>query len=100
MTGPGKPIETASYFQSLASFLTPSTICLAVNVGPDGNSTKLLLPGSEDFHVRSAYVDNEYIHSEAFSNLLLAGLRKGGALGNDYTHKLVPRIDERLAPSS
>src|SRR5208337_2148086 len=36
-TGPGKPIETASYFHPPAIFLTPDTICLAVNVGPDSN---------------------------------------------------------------
>src|SRR5712691_7045123 len=36
-TGPGKPIETASYFQSPVTFFTPATICLAVSVGPEAN---------------------------------------------------------------
>src|SRR5271169_1783254 len=36
-TGPGKPIETASYFQSPTTSFTPSTICLAVRVGPEAN---------------------------------------------------------------
>ncbi len=36
-TGPGKPIETASYFQSPITFFTPATICWAVRVGPDTN---------------------------------------------------------------
>src|SRR5215469_3750690 len=36
-TGPGKPIETASYFQSPMIFFTPMTICLAVSVELDSN---------------------------------------------------------------
>src|SRR5260370_26221113 len=36
-TGPGKPIDTASYFQSPAICFTPATISLAVSFGPDSN---------------------------------------------------------------
>src|SRR5271165_4385442 len=36
-TGPGNPIETASYFQPGVIFFTPATICLAVSAGPDAN---------------------------------------------------------------
>jgi len=36
-TGPGYPIDTASYFHDPASFLTPATICCGVIFGPEGN---------------------------------------------------------------
>src|SRR5215470_6130827 len=43
-TGPGKPMETVSYFQSAAIFFTPATICPAVSVGPEANLRGSLSP--------------------------------------------------------
>src|SRR5580704_1795240 len=43
-TGPGYPIDTRSYIQSPASFLTPETIRLGVSVGPDKNDRRSLCP--------------------------------------------------------
>src|SRR5499433_4540705 len=43
-TGPGYPIDTTSYVQPRASFFTPDTICLGVNVGPDGNERSSFCP--------------------------------------------------------
>ena len=37
-TGPGYPIDTTSYSQPSASFLTLETICRAVKVGPESIS--------------------------------------------------------------
>src|SRR5262249_38087026 len=42
-------MDTASYFQSPASFLTPATICLAVNLGPDENSRDCFCPVARIF---------------------------------------------------
>ena len=35
-TGPGKPMATASYFQSATAFLTEAAMRAAVRVGPEG----------------------------------------------------------------
>jgi len=43
-----------------------------------------------------ADVDNQHLHTEP--SLCLAGLRKGRALGSDYTREFVPRADKRLGP--
>src|ERR1700730_4455967 len=43
-TGPAYPIDTTSYVQPRASFSTPDTICLGVNVGPDGNERSSVCP--------------------------------------------------------
>jgi membrane fusion protein (multidrug efflux system) len=44
-----KADEAASYLQSLASFLTPATICLGVNLRPDGNSRDCFCPEARIF---------------------------------------------------
>src|SRR5579871_188291 len=49
ITEPGYPIDTTSYRQSPASFLTPETICLAVNVGPDANLRDTRFPETRIF---------------------------------------------------
>src|SRR5262245_44208118 len=64
--------------------------------GPGWKFPRLFLSGSKDLHVGSANIDNEHLHEE--TSRCLTGLRKGGTLGSDDTHKLVPGIDERLGP--
>src|SRR5438045_2321748 len=48
-TGPGNPIETTSYLQSVASFFTPKTIRLGVSVGPDRNDRLSVCPVARIF---------------------------------------------------
>src|SRR5215469_7590733 len=42
-------METTSYFQFRASFLTPATICIGVIVGPDGNFRRSVCPVARIF---------------------------------------------------
>ena len=55
-------METASYFHSSASFLTPATIALAVSFGPEGNFAPLLLTGGKNLDVSSAYINSQNVH--------------------------------------
>jgi hypothetical protein len=45
-------------------------------------------PYSESFVLFASFVVKIWVHFS--SDAALAGLRKGGALGSDYTHELVP----------
>src|SRR5215831_15866948 len=84
-------MATTSYFQSLASSLAPATICSAVRVGPEANFRGSLCPVA-----RSLTLVPPTSTTSTFMANSLAGLRKGGALGGDHRHELVPRLHERL----
>jgi hypothetical protein len=60
--------------------------------GPGWKFPSLVVSGSEDLHVGSAYIDNQHMHDAP--SACLASLRKDGALGSNDTHQLVPGIDE------
>src|SRR5262249_44340288 len=82
-TTPGYPIDTESYLQSLATFLTPATICLGVNLGPDGNSRDCFCPVTRIFTwVPPISTTNTFIVSSMYSG----DLRKLCALGSDNLH--------------
>src|SRR5664279_3057797 len=61
-TGPGYPIDIASYFQSAASFLTPSTIAFGGQLRSGRELAPLLLPGDENFHIGSTHIDGQDVH--------------------------------------
>src|SRR5215467_5968566 len=115
-TGPGYPIDTTSYVQPRASFLTADTICLGVNVGPDGNerssvwpvariltevpptSTTNTFPAADVFatSARSCRRRRRPATDCDFAFTALARSLEYGGFGADHTHQLVPRLDEGL----
>src|SRR5262245_41868782 len=115
-TVPVYPIDTTSYIQSRASFLTPDTICLGVNVGPDGNerssfrplariltdvpptSTTNTFPAADAFatSARSGRPRRRGAARRDFAFTALARSLEYGGFGADHTHQVVPRIDEGL----
>src|SRR5215471_21144550 len=114
--GPGYPIDTTSYVQPRASFLTPDTICRGVNVGPDGNERSSVCPVARiltevpptsttstfpaaDVFATSARSRRRRRRSAAgcdFAFTALARSLEHGGFGADHTHQLVPRLDEGL----
>jgi hypothetical protein len=48
-TGPGKPMEMASYFQSATSFRTPTIVRFGVKAGPESNSRCAFRPVARTF---------------------------------------------------
>src|SRR4030095_3714786 len=93
MPPPGEPIDTALYFQSLASFSTPATICLGVSLGPDGNSRGCFCPVMRIFTwVPPTSTTSTFSERSMYS----AGLRQACALGSDNLHQIVPGTDERF----
>src|SRR5215467_4676795 len=114
-TGPGYPIDTTSYVQPRASFFTPDTICLGVNVGPDGNerssfcpvariltevpptSTTNTFPAADAFatSARSCRIRRRWADREVAFTALARSLEYGG-FGADHAHQVVPGIDEGL----
>src|SRR5215475_4227396 len=116
LAGRGEPIDTTSYLQSRASFLTPDTICLGVNVGPDGNerssfcplariltevpptSTTNTFPAADAFatSARSCRPRRRWAARRDFAFTALARSLEYGGFGADDTHQVVPRIDEGL----
>src|SRR5215470_15538850 len=120
-------MDTASYFQSPASFLTPATIRFGVMVGPDGNLRDSSCPVARiltwvpprsiastfmmnsphascaEFDPRCVMRDMPYpssriLHPVSRILLALTRLLHGRALGCNHTHELVPGGDERLGP--
>src|SRR5262249_42163031 len=92
---PGQPIDTASYFQSPASSLTPRTICSAVSAGPEGNSRRSSCPLARIFtcvpptsttSTFMVYPSGVLSHLPRPPEQTLTGLRQGGALGSDHRH--------------
>src|SRR5262245_39607992 len=82
-TTPGYPIDTALYFQSLASFLTLATICSAVSLGPDGNSRCCFCRVARIFTCVPPTSTTSTFNEPAMYS---TGLRKGNALGSDNRH--------------
>src|SRR5262249_39896745 len=114
-TGPGYPIDTTSYVQPRASFFTPDTICLGVNVGPDGNerssfcpvariltevpptsTTNTFLP--EDVSAKPTRRCRPVFRRSAGRAFFTARARSSdsGGIGTNYAHQGVPRLDEGL----
>src|SRR5262245_23808497 len=115
-TGPGYPIDTRSYVQPRASFFTPDTICLGVNVGPDGNqrssfcplvriltevpptsTTNIFLP--EDVFATPTRRCRPVLRRGAgrdFAFTALARSLEHGGFGTDHAHQVVPGFDEGL----
>src|ERR1700720_3187834 len=115
-TGPGYPIDTTSYVQPRASFSTPDTICLGVNVGPDGNerssvcpvamiltevpptSTTNTFPAADvvSTSARSCRPRRRLAVGRDFAFTALARSLECGGFGADHAHQVVPGIDEGL----
>src|SRR5262245_2615825 len=115
-TVPVYPIDTTTYVQSRASFLTPDTIWLGVNVGPDKNerfsfcplariltevpptSTTNTFPAADVFatSARSGRPRRRWAARRDFAFTALARSLEYGGFGADHTHQVVPRIDEGL----
>lgn len=113
-TGPGKPIDTTSYLQSRASFFTPETMRLGVNVGPDGNDRCSFCPVAriltevpptsmtstlftEDFcamTTRSRRPVRRCAPSRDFTFTTPTRSLEYDGFGADHTHQVVPGIDE------
>jgi hypothetical protein len=56
----GMPIDTASYVQSPAIFLTSATIRLVMSVGPDENDRRSFWPVATNLDRASAHIDREH----------------------------------------
>src|SRR5215510_10109548 len=113
-TGPGYPIDTRSYVQPRASFFTPDTICLGVNVGPDGNerssfcplariltevpptSTTNTFPAADAFATSARSFRARWATGRDFAFTALARSLEHGGLGTDHAHQVVPGFDEGL----
>src|SRR5262252_3181918 len=105
--GPGYPIDTTSYVQSRASFFTPDTICLGVNVGPDGNERSSFCPvariltevpptSTPNTSARSSRPRRRLAVARDFAFTALARSFECGGFGADHAHQVVPGIDEGL----
>src|SRR5262249_6890234 len=93
-TTPGYPIDTASYLQSFARFLTPATICLGVNLGPDGNSRDRFCPVARIFTwVPPTSTTSTFIEPSMYS----AGFRKDCFLGSDYAMRSLQKLTNAAA---
>jgi hypothetical protein len=69
---------------------------LVLSTRGSGKFPRCVLSGSEDLHVGAADIDHQHLHDA--TSPCLPGLRKGGALGSDATHQLVPGSDEQRGP--
>src|SRR6516164_11166210 len=80
-TGPGYPMETASYSHSAVSFLTWETIRLAVILGPETNIWGAFLPEASIFTcVPPTSIANTFMH---WHHIVFRGVQKQSALGGD-----------------
>src|SRR5262245_1845530 len=113
-TVPVYPIDTTSYVQSRASFLTPDTIWLGVSVGPDGNerfsfcplariltevpptSTTNTFPAADAFATSARSFRPRWAAGRDFAFTALARSLEYGGFGADHTHQVVPGFDEGL----
>src|SRR6202047_2742535 len=107
-------MDTRSYIQSPASFLTPETIRLGVSVGPDKNDRRSLCPvariltelpptSTASTALTEDFIATSFCRTVPFSTassdlarIALARSRENGAFGSNHAHQVVPRIDERL----
>src|SRR6266446_1165614 len=115
-TGPGYPIDTTSYFQSPASFLTSDTIRLGVSVGPDANARRSCCPVARIFtevpptSTTSTFrlgddltrparlagsIRRKPARRELASTVLARSLEHSG-FGIDHAHQVVPGFGERF----
>src|SRR5215472_9567474 len=82
-TGPGYPMETASYshWAVAVSFLTWETICLAVILGPETNFWGAFFPEASIFTcVPPTSIANTFMH---WHHIVFRGVQKESALGGD-----------------
>src|SRR6476619_2879605 len=95
-TGPGYPIDTTSYSQPSASFLTLDTIWRAVKVGPESISRLSFSPEARTLTwVPHTSMTSIFIGGP-LSRLDLACLLEHFGFGRDNTHQFVPGFDKRL----
>src|SRR5262245_47438768 len=103
-----------SYVHPLASFLTPDTIRLGVNVGPDGNERRSACPVAriltevpptsttstflaEDVFATGARFRRPVRRLAAYRDFAFTALARSlehGRFGADHIHQVAPGIDE------
>src|SRR5262245_66224375 len=95
-TVPVYPIDTTSYLQSRASFLTPDAICLGVNVGPDGNERSSFCPLARILtEVPPTSTTNTFPAADAFATSARACRpRRRLAVGRDFAFTALARSFE------
>src|SRR5262245_62447432 len=110
-TGPGYPIDTTSYFQSLVNRLTSDTMRRAVSVGPESNLRASCCPVARTFtwvpptSIASTFIVPRFPTNGALgraspaadaARMSSAGLPHDVALRSDDRQQLVPGFHERL----
>src|SRR3984893_6428550 len=91
-TGPGYPIDTTSYVQPRASFSTPDTICLGVNVGPDGNERSSFCPVARILtEVPPTSTTNTFPAADAFATSARSCRTRRRWAGRDVTFTALAR---------